>query len=72
MNYAHLDDGRLVIVDSARNQKRKITTQLGTGEYHIDKAYVNALLDGHWQTVKRSRLKAAHFGSPFGGIKVEK
>jgi hypothetical protein len=66
MNYSHLDDGRLVIVDSARKQ-----TAVHTAE-PCPPGYVNVLLDGHWQTVKRSRLKAAFFGSPFGGIKVEK
>lgn len=68
MKWGQMDDGRRVIVDTARIQKRKITTQLGTGEYHIDEAYVNVLLDGRWQTVKKSRIKPAVFGSPFGEL----
>ena len=74
MNYALLDDGRKVVVDSARNQTRTVTISTDkcftTGEFFLAPAYVSVLLDGGWQAVKRSRLKPAEYGSPFMLLKT--
>lgn len=61
MNFALLDDGRRVIVDSSRNQTRVV----GGQEFFLPLNYVNVLLEGSWQAVKKSRLKAKEYGSPF-------
>lgn len=65
MNYAHLDDGRKVVVDTSRQQTRMV----GKEEFFLDPAYVNVLLDGYWQCVKKSRLKKAEYGNPWAGVR---
>lgn len=61
MKWAHLDDGRAVVVDSSREQTR----QVGGKTFFLAPAYVNVLLEGRWQTVRRSRLKDAEYGHPY-------
>jgi hypothetical protein len=65
MNFAILDDGRKVVVDSSRNQTRMV----GGKEFFLGLKYVNVLLDGGWQTVKKERLKPAEYGSPFTALR---
>lgn len=66
MNWAMLDDTRRVIVDTARNPIRKVKGN----EFFVDPAYANVLLDGGWQTVRRSRLKNLGYGSPFEELRT--
>ena len=61
MYWNYLNDRRLVIVDSSTQQTRIVKDE----EFFLAPEYVNVLLDGQWQVVKKSRLKAAQFGSPF-------
>ncbi len=61
-----LDDGRQVIVDTSQQQTR----QVGDEEFFLDPAYVNVLLDGKWQYVKKSRLgKVVSADNPFGPMR---
>lgn len=55
MNWAKLDDGREVIVDSARSQWRMVR---GEPE-RIGTKHVTVLLNGTWQVVAKSRLKSS-------------
>ena len=64
MYYATLDDGRGVIVDTSR----EMTRMVGGAEFFLAPAYVNVLLDGSWQTVKKQRLKKAADETPYGGL----
>ncbi len=65
MNYAYLDDGRRVIVDTSRVQTRMV----GDEEFFLDPEHALVLLEGLWQVVRRSRLKTAHYGNPFGELR---
>ncbi len=65
MHYAHMKDSRSVIVDTAQQQTRPVDGK----EYFVDPAYTNVLLGGGWQTVKKSNLKKAEYGSPFGSLR---
>ena len=65
MNWAHLDDGRLILVDSSRQQTRNV----GGKDFFLSLNYVNVLLEGSWQVVKKDRLRPAEFGSPFTVLK---
>lgn len=80
MYNAILDDGRVVIVDTSRNQERMVTTWkqddvdkakaiMSTRPYFLHPDYVNVWLDGNWQAVKRKRLKELPFGNPFEVLK---
>lgn len=62
MNYAQLDDGRRVIVDTSRVQTRMVEDK----EFFLDPGHTLVLLEGRWQVVRKSRLKIAHYGNPFG------
>ena len=64
MTYAILDDGRKVIVDTARGPVRIV----GGKEHFIGPNYVNVFLDGGWQTVRKDRLKPVEYGSPFEAL----
>lgn len=65
MYNAQLDDGRVVIVDTARDQTRSV----GGADHFIDpQHYVRVLLDGGWQTVRSKRLKKMEYGNPFKAI----
>ena len=65
MNWAHLDDGRAVVVDSSRQMTRQVKGE----SFFLNPNYVTVLLDGQWQTVRRDRLKNVPFGSPFTVLK---
>ena len=64
MNWGRLDDGRMVIVDTSRQQVRMVKGK----EYFLDPSFVNVLLDDAWAVVKKSRIKTAPYGNPFEGI----
>lgn len=62
MYWAILDDGRQVIVMTGK-------TRLVSGkEYFLTHEYVEVILDGGLQIVRKSRLKPAEYGSPFASI----
>ena len=61
MNYAHLDDGRRIIVDTSRQMTRLV----GDEEFFLSPGHVNALLDGHWHVIRRSRIKKLEYGNPW-------
>lgn len=75
MHWALMDDGREVVVDTARQQTRKVirwkqdTDTRTVGEHFLAPGFVNVLLGGTWHTVKESRLKKAEYGNPFGALR---
>ncbi len=60
-------DGRQCIVDSSVNQVRFVDGE----EFFLLDAYVNVLLEGGWQTVRRSRLRNMEYGSPWGQLRKD-
>ena len=67
MNLAMLDDGRQALVDSSREQVRYVDGE----EFFLLPEYVNVLLEGGWQTMKRSRLRNMEYGSPWGQLRKD-
>lgn len=62
MHYARLDDGRRVIVNTAKQITRKVKGK----EFFVDtNKHTEVLLDGGWQVVQSGRLKNEGYGSPF-------
>jgi hypothetical protein len=60
--YAILDDGRSVIVTNGK------TRNVAGKEFFLTHAYVEVILDGGTQIVRKSRLKPAEYGSPFRAL----
>ena len=67
MNLAMMDDGRQVVVDSARNQVRLVDGK----EFFVSPAHVTVLLEGGWQVLRQNRLRHMEYGNPFGGLRKD-
>jgi hypothetical protein len=59
-----MDDGREVVVLPSGN-----TRMVKGEEFFIPPAYVEVLLEGGFQVVRKARIKTAPYGSPFEGLR---
>ena len=67
MYWARLsDDGREVIVTTGK------TRWVKGKEYFLTRDYVEVMLDGGLQIVRKSRLRKAEYGSPFANLERRK
>ena len=63
MYFALLDDGRQVIVTNGPTRK------VGQEEFFLLPAYIEVILEGGFQVVRKDRLKPAQYGTPFEALR---